>query len=353
MRLLLLSTLLLTASGLAALPLRFSVDLEESWEIDDNVFRLSDPDIDRLDGTPSFQPDAAGPQDLRMDHRVLAFAYHDLPGKRSGRLRAGLDAKVVTHADNRMKNYHTARFSLDWQRRPGWGIEASWFALRNFYLREYTDGDTGQIRGADFDSDELRLRARMRFPGLGLVSRPTLYLHVLGQNTYYNAWFSEYDTEAIEWGLRLSATLPLGLSASAGYSFVDTDNVGYRSPVFTLADEDSEVGDGTNQEDQWRLSLDWEGRLLGEELGLGLSFTWRHREYQTDLPLLEDPVHSGRSDDRYVLRLDKSWQITKALSLRPYLEREWRSVESAWPSMRRLKEFDARRLGLVLRWSVL
>ncbi|MCA9784604.1 MAG: hypothetical protein KC518_13555, partial [Candidatus Cloacimonetes bacterium] len=94
MRILPVCLLCLAALRLSALPLRFSLDLEEGWELDDNVLRISDHDIRQLEGDPQFQPEAEGPQDFRMDHRMLADVYMDLPGRRTGRLKGSFDAKV-------------------------------------------------------------------------------------------------------------------------------------------------------------------------------------------------------------------------------------------------------------------
>jgi len=330
----------------------WGLDLEEKIGGDSNVMRLSPSELDRLDGDPSFQATAKGPADLRLDHRVLGDIRYALPDRKMGRLQLNLDAKVVTYLDNTDNNYSTQRWGLDWQLKPGWGADVSWFGMSNFYLRDFTDGDTGEIHGAEFDSNEYRLRIRARGPNLGPVRRPTATLITSFEEAFYNGWFTEYDTETVEIGVRLDGDLPQDLTASLQFYFADTDNVGYRAGANSSNGEDSESGDGSHQENRLQAGLGWSGELMGHDLSLDVDFSWRHREYQSTLGEIEDPVHAGRHDDRYVLSLNKVWRIDEHLSVRPFAEREWRHTGGPWQRLPEFKDFASNRIGLAVRYTI-
>lgn len=85
---------------------------------------------------------------------------------------------------------------------------------------------------------------------------------------------------------------------------------------------------------------------------MDLDFSWRHREYQSTLGEIEDPVHAGRSDDRFVLGLNKTWRVNRQFSVRPFVEREWRTVDGPWPRLPEYKDYGANRLGVALRYVI-
>ena len=329
----------------------WGLSVEEKLSGDSNILRLASPEVDRLDRDQAFQPTLDGAGDLRMDHRVLADLRANLPDRRWGWLELGLDAKYVNFFANSFNNYSTQRLSLTWQQKPGWGADVSWFGINNFYLREFQDADTGELHGTDFDSNEYRIRLKARSEDFGPVQKPTLSLIYSFEQVFYNGWFTEYDTDTREVGLRLDVDLPRGLSADLQYYYATTDNVGYdsgRSGGASLI-EDNDSGDGSHQENRFQTGVDWRGDLYGHDLQVGLAFSWRHREYQTQLGVLEDPVHAGRNDDRLLLSLNKIWRIEKRYSLRPFIEREWRRVGGPWERLPQYKNYAANRMGIALR----
>lgn len=346
------------------------LDVEERLLADSNVLRLSDRDRRELEENPDFQTDVEGVAGLKVEHRLglqstwrlgatsgLVARLQEMAGGRSGRgrLRVGYDGKWSQYEQSPAQGYNSHALRAEWLPRAGWGLYLSWRYLDNFYLRQYTDRDTDRIRGATFDSELSRVEFRFRMEDWGPLSRPSFRLHLLKDLTYYNAWFTEYDTETLGLGARLDVDLPLGIDLDLSYAFMDTDNVGFDDVAVggsVLPGTDDEGGDGSHQEDQYRLGLFWELDLpLVETLGLGGSVLLRDRWYSSGLGELEDPFHYGRHDRR--LNVDVRATVSLPLDLRAQLimEREMRWTTAAHGDIDKVKNYNLTRIGVGLRWS--
>jgi hypothetical protein len=368
---LLLLTLALAPArlALAAAP-DWSLSLEERLLADDNVLKLSDGDLDQLQDDPAFQPDAEGGGALKFEHRVTGEARWKPTSRKGpvallqrwaggkpgqGRVSLGWDGKWTTVSGLEGGGNNSQRLALGWQPRTGWGAEFAWRYLDNYDLRRFTDRDTGRERGASFDSDLYQVTFRARGRDLGEWFRqPGIALALARSTEYYNAWFTEYDAEALSLSLGLSWRMPAGLSAGLGWQFTDTDNVGYAgaNPGEVNLGADSEGGDASQQEDQFSLDLGWSGELGGWKSGLDAGLTLRDRRYQSALGEVLDPFHYGRHDQRWLLSLRGRLDITPQLRLIPVLEYEQRSSEAAWSGIGAVKDYRVRRAGLGLRWSL-
>ena len=362
----------LLVSRLAAAGLDWSLDLEERVLADDNVLRLSDDEMDRLDADPAFQTDVEGAAALKFEHRVhaglnyrlrskegLAAWLQKLTGSRPGRGRLEFDwyGKLVQYEATAANGYRTSQILAGWRPRAGWKFDVSYFFLDNFYLRQYRDRDTGATQGCTFDSNQYRVRARARARDFGSwIQRPGLELEWMWEESYYNEWFSEYDTESWSLGAAVSWRMPADVDASLEYRFTVNDNIGYDPdqvlPI--LPGEDDEGGDSSNEEDRYTLSLGYDLPLSWwqSELPLDLSFTLRDRWYQSELGELDDPIHYGRHDRRYLLSFSADYKLMEQLTLSPLLEREWRVTSAPYGSLGDLKDFSVLRWGLALRYRV-
>ncbi len=348
----------------------WSLSLEERLVTDDNILKLSPRDLEQLEEDPAFQSDVERADVLKLEHRMGAELRWRLKSRRGplatlqdwvggkpgqGRISLGWEGKWTSVPAKAGGANTSQRLALGWQPRPGWGAELTWRFLDNYDLRRFTDRDTGRERGASFDSDLTQLTLRARARDLGEWCRqPRLSLSAARSSEYYNAWFTEYDSEAWSLGLELGWRMPAGLSAGLGWEFSDSDNVGYPGvqPGEVNLGADSESGDATQQEDQYSLDLGWSGELGGRKSGLDASLVLRARRYQSGLGELLDPFHSARHDRRWLFRLQGRLDLNRQLRLIPLLEYEHRDSEAAWSGISAVKDFTVRRAGLGLRWSL-
>ncbi len=371
-RMLPLLCLSLLASRLTAAGIDWSLDLEERVLADDNVLRLSDSEMDRLDADPGFQTDVEGAAALKFEHRVhagynlplhskegLAAWLQKVTGSRAGRGRLEFDwyGKLVQYESSSANGYSSSQLIAGWRPRAGWGVDFSYLYLDNFYLRQFNDRDTGETRGCTFDSNQFRLRARARANDFGpWLQRPGLELSWMLEDTWYNEWFTEYDTESWSLGAEFSWRMPADVDVAVEYRYTVNDNVGYDPTRITpiLPGEDDEGGDGSNEEDRYNLSLGYDLPLSWwkRELPLGLDFTLRDRWYQSEMTELDDPLHSGRHDRRYLLAFSARWDVLDQLSVTPMIEREWRVTEGPYEGLAELKDFYVLRWGLALRYRL-
>jgi hypothetical protein len=348
-----------------AATLDYSLSVEERLLGDSNILRLSDVDRDRLDQDPSFETDVNGDAALKLEQRLNArvslryrpkagfLKWLQTPfGTRSAKLDLSAALKGSHYEGSSAKGYGSYRLRLTWTPRPGWGLDVSSRLLDNFYLQQFRDRDTGQTVGAEFDALENTLSLRMRMKDAWLFARPSLKLTWLRERSSYNAWFTEYDTDA--WGLvaQIAARLPKGFDASLSYQFTQTDNVGFSPAAFLGGGGDDEGGDASHEEDSYKLNLGYATKVHAHPLSIDVDLGFRDRYYQSDLGVWMDPVHYARHDRRYFFGLRATLKFTKHLHFIPLFEREWRVTEGADALLPDVKDFEVWRAGLGVKWKL-
>jgi hypothetical protein len=342
------------------------VSLEERLVGDSNVLRLSDQDRDRLDQDESFETDVDGDAALKLEQRLntrLTWRYRPKTGflafvqKPFGTKQSRIDLSAAnkwSHFEGSpSKGYGSHRISLAWTPKPGWGLDVSTRLLDNFYLRRFTDRNTGQRHGCDFDALENSVSLRFRGDDVAGLERPSLKMAWVRERSSYNAWFTEYDTDAWALDMQFSARLPQGFDGSLSYRYSSTNNIGYDAATFDGGFNLDEGGDASHEEDGLKLNLGWRGDVSSYHLNVDLDLGFRDRWYGSNLGEIMDPVHYGRHDRRYFLGLRGQLTVRKGLTLIPLLEREWRVVEAAWTDIYEVKDFEVWRVGVGLKWQIL
>lgn len=325
----------------------------EQWIAgDDNILRLSDSDLDAFRADPTLQSGTSRTGDWHFDNRIrLDFTLRsEASNFRFWRLR--LDQKFAEYRSGSANDFNTFRLQLIRQFKAGRSYEFSYFKVNSFYLRDYRDLDTGIRQQASFDNQEYRARVRWRFGGAKHFARPTLTSGIVWEELTYNNVFEEYDTEGLRLESQLSWDVNDRWSALVGYGRRDINNVGFRPQIIGQPTTNTGAGDGSFDEDLIDLGVRWD--LPGGKRGRRLlaDLDWRRRAYTTDRLVADDPIHAGREDDRVRVGLRAELPIKPKLTIIPFVEHESRDSEGDFATIGRIKNFDANRAGVGLRWNV-
>jgi hypothetical protein len=344
-----------------------SLQLEERVVVDDNILRLSKAEAKLLETNSEFQTDVDGEAAARIEHRIglglrvplksktgISALLQNMTGSRAGRGRIdfGYEGKLVQYEGSSSKGYSSHRLTAGWRPRAGWGADLSWRLLNNFYLRQYNDRDTGVVHGCSFDSNEYRLRFRARAADFSpWLRKPTFELSLLFEESFYNGWFTEYDSEMLAIRFKTSVRLPASYSLSFTYGFSVNDNIGFDDAAGsgTVVGND-EGGNSDNEENRLNLTVGWSNTLLAKPFTLDFSLTWRDRYYQSKLGQIADPFHYGRHDRRWLTVLRAGVKLSKRLKLSPFIEREWRISDAPYSRISYYKDYTVLRAGIGLRW---
>ena len=325
----------------------------EQWLAgDDNILRLSDSDLSAFRTDPTLQTGTSRTSDWHFDNRVrLDFTLRSEESRRRF-WRFRLDQKFAEYRSGAANDFNTLRLQLIRQLKPGRSYDLSFFKVNNFYLRDYRDLDTGLRQQASFDSTEYRARGSWRFADRKYFSRPTLTGAIAWEELRYNNVFEEYDTE----GLRLEALLAWDFNdswdARVGYGRRNINNVGFRPQIIGMPTTNTGAGDGSFDEDVIDLGLRWNvpGARRGTRLLADLE--WRARSYTTDRLVADDPIHAGRDDSRVRVGLRAEFPIKPKLTIIPFIERDSRDSDGDFANLGNIKDFEANRAGVGLRWNV-
>ncbi|HEB83539.1 MAG TPA: hypothetical protein ENI92_00915 [Bacteroidetes bacterium] len=347
---LLLALLTLAAGAAQARPWDWRRDtgVQLRWRIgyDSNLFDYSASDIDRfLDGRLPLETSLATYDDLVQEWAVrLRFVSPGIHNRYKTRLY--YIAGYRSHWKNRFDD--RASLSLPLLKRSVRKVDLvdSSFWIRDSYLRDYYDRDTGRVSATKFSyhygTAGLRvqltrsLRAEMRYEGYAV---------------YYNPLFTEYDTKGrgLRGELRWRTSDALSITVELRRRWAD--NTGYEESTGLAASDstlDAEYGDGSYGESWLQVGIDWmpDRLVAGREWNLGASLRLRHRYYTSALPLSEDPFHRGREHLQHLLKLSLQTQVFPGIDAVLEAEIEGRRTDSPLDRVIEVKDYDTRRLWL-------
>lgn len=320
-----------------AKPFPLSVRVQWSSSYDDNILKYSSRDIGRFENRTEVAPSEV----TTLDDWVNTFGvrlYRDLSLSRSIKFRPYYSGKISLYSVNQLKNYQSHYFLGRFSYRYRAYLYLQYFYMPGYYLRVYYDRDVGEYRGCEFNLYQPAIRLRWRFPPYEVEGD-------LGREfIYYDGSFTEYDSEAIYWGLSGSYDGIEDLNVTLGYAFKVSDNVGFnQSSLVSPVDPsvDTEYGDSSYEEDQYSLRLsyhipfesnwDWE---------VSLAVQRRLRYYQSDLSTLQDPFHIGRKDRRDIIEPAVSFSPSSQVQIELRFSYDLRRTDSPDPVVSSIKNYD-------------
>lgn len=273
-------------------------------EYNDNVLRLSDRDVRRLeDGTKPEKFRIEEPGDFIYSPWVeaaLGFALFERPAAAGLRLRAHL------YQDNSILNQE--EITLFARQKP---LDFEYALIPEAYRREYRNLDTGQFESAFYTEHRFELGARFR-PHEIVGLRPKIGLEFRD----YESPFNHRDSLFYTAGLRGNVEVAEPLHVFLAYGFVLND---------AFAD--------SHQPDTSYLEHEIEPGVSVRpvpEVAVELRYRFAHRRYTTDNAPAIDPGHRGRTDDRRRLALAVRWKLSKSLAVEADYRRS--SVDSDLPN---------------------
>ena len=328
------------------------IDLTWSTSYDDNLFRMSERDLNRFEsGTETYDNPNSTWDDWRNDLGVNI----QLPWKHSNGWETQVEgsAKAAIHATNHRKDYYRYAVSLRETFSKVFWVEASFALVPKYYLREYLDRDLDFRTNCDYESRSFNAKLRYRSPW-----KTYLYPFYEFKSLYYNRYFTEFDAEWTTIGINAQQFLNRRWLVGGSYRFTMSDNVGgggltAASQVNPM--EDSEYGDGDFDEDEFRGSITYRPRRLFGKRGweFSISSKLRIRNYTTDNSINDDPFHVGRRDTRWEVNPEVSTQLLRNLSITVDYLYEERDTDTNISYVREFKEFTRRVYSISLKYQLL
>lgn len=300
----------------------------------DNVFQLSDYDLQRFDEA---HPDFAF---VETSDDLSLLANVDLGYKfryKWWNFTPSVSATMSQNVKNQDKSRRDAlvRMRVD---RYYWNFTALYGYYPYTYVREYRDTDgTGNMEQYTYARDLYRGDLNLR-----PFTNTSMRLHGSYEVYRYNEFFTEFDSEATTWGASIRHNFPY-FGIEAGYYYKVLDNSG--NIVDPLEDASYESNEYNGVLVMKKMLLD-NDKPKGATWQPSLEIGYEQRYFQGT-----DDWYGGREDTIYNLRGTLSFDLSKALNLKLDYTHIYRNIDSPSASVRRLKEYGENRLGAALSYK--
>jgi hypothetical protein len=266
--------------------------------------------------------------------------------------------KIADRFRNGFTNYQSHTLNLGLRPRIqgyNWTAHFRAMVIPSYYLRVYYDRDYRERHAARYRNWDYEGSFRLKL-------FDPLWTEIKGGwgSFFYNAKFTEYDSDYRDFGLSCDYRTPWDATLSAGYlrrlsTNVGKDQIGsLQTPTGDSAPGgDSEYGDADFNEDDFtggiQADLPWLKKLRPTS---GLAYRMRRRVFTTDRDLALDPLHRGRVDRRYEITVSLGFGLTKNLEAETFYSYEERTADSQNPAVPQVKNFVRRQVGLQIAYSL-
>ena len=348
---LLILLILTVCTNQAAASKRFPLTVKLLWtsSYDDNILKYSPRDLDRFETNSEIHPSEITTADDWINTFGLRV-YKDFKLSKKIRFRPYYSVRFSLYSVNQLKNvqshYLLARFTYRYRVY----LYLQYTYMPGYYLRAYKDRDLNEYHNCEFDLYKPAARLKFRF-------KPFEFEGQFGREwTYYNSYFTEYDSEALFSGISASYQAPFGLDVSAGYLLKISDNVGFSQAGLAIpgtSEEDTEYGDASYEEDRFNLGVGYELPVKSNwDWKIWIDFERRLRYYQSDLSSIEDPFHAGRKDRRDFIKPKITFSPSPTIDIEFRFIYDWRRTDSPEPIVSSIKNFIHRTIELTMIYQV-
>ncbi len=325
-----LTLLLMLAVGHTKLQAQVTGSVSLGAVYSDNVFQLSEYDLDRFTDDHANLSFAETSDDLSLNTR-LELGY---PLKyRWWKFTPSLVAVYSQNLSNTDK-YRTdaaLRFRID---RFYWNALLQYSYNPHIYYRDFTDSDgSGNLENYSYSRNTYRLDLAVK-----PLKKTTVKANFRFEDYFYNEFFTEADGSAITGGALLEHRFP-AFTIEAGYDYrefsndnqVDNDDASYQSNIYKA---DLQLP---------RMPLNDNGKAMWHpQLAIG----YEQRYYQGG-----GSWYGGRADYTYTLGAGFDLIFNPQWNLSLDYTHLFRNVESDNESLIRLKEYSENRLGVSARYK--
>jgi len=329
-----LPIIMLMLFGLMSLPLFAQMDVSVSIgaNYSDNVFRLSDYDLQRFEDRHPNLEYARTTDDLSIKTKVdMAYAFRYKWYKIEPSITASF-SQNVSNTEKWRKDV-LARLAVV---RYYWDAKLLYGYYPNIYVRDYVDTDgSGKLEQFSYERNLYRADLNVR-----PLKKTTLKANFRYEELFYNSYWTEYDGDAKTMGLGLRQNFPVFvLDAMYEYRIFDNwdkypEDSSYESNIYsgTLRLKDSPLNSSKKDSPQWSpsLSLSFEERFYGGT----------------------DPKNAHRIDKIYTTKAGLRFKISKQLNFTLDYSHYLRNIDSPNASVRRLKPYSENQIEAMIKYNL-
>jgi len=328
-----------------------SLHFEYTSSYDDNILRYSDRDIGRFENSTEVYPSRLSTYDDWKNDFRLKF-YLNGPNILNNVMKIRYFAKFSGYYRNPFNNYSNHTLLIYQDITESLQVDFKYFYMPKYYLREYRDRDLNEYHSCDFENHQIKGGVSYK-----VRKRTEVNFGIEFEQYYFNKYFTEYDSENINYEIGVRQDLGRDTDFIFDYTFCKSDNIGYvplnNQQSGAFAEEDAEYGDSSYDADIFTFEFRHRFRkLAGHDTDLSIQYKLRNRYYTTDNSIEIDPFHAGRADKRHRIILSLDREIFSKLDANISYTYEWRDVESDVSYVPDIKDFQQNVLSLGLTYKI-
>lgn len=320
--------------GVLNLPLLAQMDVSVGMgaNYSDNVFRLSDYDLQRFEDQHPNLEYAKTTDDLSIKTNVdLAYAFRYKWYKIEPSITASF-SQNVSNTEKWRRDVLT-RLTIE---RYYWGVRLLYGYYPNIYVRDYVDTDgSGQLEQFGYERNLYRADVNVK-----PLKKTTVKANFRYEELFYNSHWAEYDGDAKTMGVGLRQNFPVFvLDAMYEYRIFDNwnkepENSSYESNKYsgTLRLKDSPLSSNKKGSPLWSPSL---------------SLSFEERFYSGT-----DPKNAHRIDKIYTTKAGLNFKINKKLNFTLDYSHHLRNIDSPNASVRRLKPYSENQIEAMVKYNL-
>lgn len=296
----------------------------------DNVFQLSDYDMDRFDRNNSKLSYVDTTDDASLSTRIeLGYPINYRWWKFTPKL-GGTITQNLSNTDKYRRDANIA-LSID---RYYWDMDMKYTYSPYIYYRHFEDSDgTDELEKYSYSRNQYELSGSYR-----LLKSLSLNGKLSMQDLFYNEFFTEADGRATSYELGAAYRFPI-FTLNGAYAYKEFDND-------TPAGED----DSSYESNIYKAKLTLQRMPLSDtstttwQPYLGINYEQRYFQGTGDL-------YNARADYIYTLSTGFGFRLSSTWNLSLDYAHLFRNVESSSSEVLRLKEFSENRLSTTLRYN--
>ncbi len=328
-----LSLALLFMAFAAKLTAQFEGSVTLGSAYSDNVFQLSENDLDRFDEHDPALDFAETTDDLSLKANVdLAYPI----SYKWWTFTPSVSATFTQYVKNQEKSKRDAllRMRVD---RHYWNFTALYGYYPDTYVRNYSDSDgNGDSEQYSYERDLIRADLNLK-----PLKNTTIRFSGRYENYLYNQYFTEFDADATTWGLGIRHNFPV-FTLQADYYFRVLDN---------RTDQGFQHDDASYESNKYSGLIRIRKMLLDDAKPKGpvwqpaLELSYEERFFQG-----LDDWYGGRIDQIYTTTASLDFKLNKNWNINLDYSHVFRNIDSPSAAVRRAKEFSENRLSAAVKY---
>ncbi len=315
-------------------------DLTSTW--DDNVFTLSDADLDNFENKDSSLTFVKTTDDLILNNSLrLKYSTKINKVKIAPYTRFQYESYVKNSDKNNYSFYNG--IGLNYRKVV---LNFEYLYSADNYTREYKDLD-GSLKQEkyEYDKDQFKLDVNYnmtRYDDFGFTFKHESY--------YYNKYFTEYDASALSYAGFYKHEFSL-FEVKGGYTYkkLITD-----SNVNTFNNIQDKLSNGSYDSNRYDLSLTLSEIKVYKRIQVRpyFKYSFDHKYYSTDLPVYVDATHSSRQDKTTNYNFGKIIKINKSVDIVLDYCFEKRKVTSENEKLKDYKDYKLNQLMMKISYQL-